>query len=79
MAYEFGDDQVPTYGLASVIYEVTTKPDTIHNPMTMELILPFNDSQAVLSICRVEVLHAGWKVPCFNRQLKNETVVLSSK
>ena len=54
----------------SVIYDITmTVPEESEGTYSLEVLAPFNDSEARMKICDVFVLSKGVNVPCFTDEV----------
>ena len=58
---------------------VTTQPNSLHSPMNMEIIMPFENNAPILRICKAEIIRAGANLPCFDLEERNADIYYTNK
>ena len=79
LTYAFGDDIIAVGGSANVTLTVTTQPNSLHSPMNMEIIMPFENNAPILRICKAEIIRAGANLPCFDLGERNADIYYTNK
>jgi len=53
---------------------VSAYPDTLYDPLYLEVTVPYDNTSTVFSICRVELVSVGRNLPCVNQTSINASV-----
>ena len=61
------------YRLSVAVY-----PDTLYDPVYLEVTVPYDNTSTVFSICRVELVSVGSNLPCVNQSSINASVTYYS-